>query len=221
MTFLKNLFDLGKSVEPGPSIIEIDFPAPDDERGVGWKDPIKMNKLMKKHSALINENHIEFNCLCDFIKGHIIKDHGLDESVHLEYQQKCKSILLNTDKSEFKDERKVKLINEIVNTIQNIDFNKYPKTAKNLMSLMYYVTTPDSKGLFLCIKSPYIRKRINLEGAIVSILREKDNPNFTFDENNKFIKDWESNYLKISNAYTKWKTNLNELADQEQRNLGK
>ena len=221
MSFLKGLFDFGKPVDLGPSIIDIDSPAPDDEKGVGWKDRVKMEKLIRQHSTLINENSLEFNCLCDFVQGHIIKDHGLDESIHLEYQRKCKNILLNADKSEFRDDRKVKLINEIVSTIEDIDFDQYPQTAKNLTNLMDYVTIPDSKGLFLCTKSPYIRKRVNLEGAVASILREKDNPNFVFDENNRFIQDLEANYLKIFNLYTTFRTNLDELADQEEKNLGR
>lgn len=219
MAFLKGLFDFGKPLEPGPSVIMLDLPAPDDERGVGWKDPDKMDKLIEKHSALINENWLELVCLCDFIKGHIM-NHNLDESVHLAYQQKCKDVLLSSSKSKFPDDKKIKLLGEIVSTIEDIDFDKYPNTARNLKVLMFYITTPNSKGLYMCKKSLKIRERLNVEGAVISILREKDNPNFVFDENNRFIKDWESNYPRIYESYTNWQKNLDDLAAQEKRNLG-
>lgn len=201
MAFLKGLFDFDKQPELGPSFTSINFPAPDDE-GIDWKDTSRRTEL----KALVDENSIEINCLIPFVKGHIIKNHGLDESVHLEYQAKCRNILLN--KNFITDSKKLKLLEEIVKTIDALDFDEYPQTANNLMALMNYISMPKSKGFFLCHRGVWLRERPNVEGALVTILRQKDNPNFVFDENNQFIKDWESNFPRLYTNWQDWQSKL-------------
>lgn len=209
MSLIKKVFNFGKQFEPGPAFIPVDFPAPDDAEGINWVDPNRQSQL----KAIFDENWTELVALIDFVKGHMVKDHGLSESVHLEYQKKCKEVLLN--KGFITDVRKFKCFEEIITTIENMDFDNYPQTEKNLWALMDYICAPKSKGLFLCQKGVWLRERPNIEGAVVSILREKDNPNYVFDINNSYIKAWEANFPRLYNHFQEWRAKLKVAAEKE------
>ncbi|MDD3397188.1 MAG: hypothetical protein PHR96_01435 [Clostridia bacterium] len=211
MSLFKKVFNFIRQPEPGPSLITIDFPAP-DWKGIDWIDANRPKQL----KTLVDENWTELIALVDFIGGHIVKNHGLAESVHLDYQKKCKETLLN--KGFVTDVRKFELLEEIVKTIESLDFDKYPQTVKNLQALVEYISAPNGKGLFLCQRGVWLRERPNVEGAVVTILRERDNPNFVFDENNQFIKDWGSNYQRLYNKWTDWQSKLHKAAAEEERN---